>query len=60
MKIIRNAIRCNYCQEEIESEFKNDFKVCKCGRVGVDGGLEYLQRTGSPDDYEELSCWEKK
>jgi hypothetical protein len=32
-----------------------DFQICACGKVGVDGGKEYLKRIGSADDYEELS-----
>lgn len=56
-KIVRNAIKCNHCGEVVESKFTHDFKTCKCGRVYVDGGLEYLHRgwTDSEADYEELS-----
>ncbi|MDQ0057866.1 DUF7695 domain-containing protein [Paenibacillus harenae] len=57
MKIIRNAIRCKHCHNEVSSEDKNDFRICKCGKVGVDGGYDYLRRIGSLDDYEELSEW---
>lgn len=54
-KILRNAIRCRNCLTEIESKHIYDSKMCTCGSVGVDGGQEYLQRTGSLEDYEELS-----
>lgn len=56
-KIIRNAIRCKACGEVIESTYRHDFKGCSCGRVYVDGGLDYIRRgfTDSPDDFEELS-----
>ena len=38
-----------------ESEYTPDFKMCKCGAGGVDGGHAYLRRQGNPDDWEELS-----
>ena len=44
MKIIRNAIRCNICGDEIESTTCHDFVTCKCGACSVDGGHEYLKR----------------
>lgn len=54
-----NRIRCLGCGEVLESRSVHDFRMCKCGRCGVDGGREYLRRLGGPDDYEELSeGWE--
>ena len=44
MKIIKNAIRCNLCGEEIESRHVHDFVTCRCGACSVDGGHEYLRR----------------
>jgi len=44
MKIIKNAIRCNICGEEIESSSRNQYVACKCGACAVDGGLDYLRR----------------
>lgn len=56
-KIIKNMIRCNTCGDTIESTSRNDFKYCKCGRVFVDGGHDYLRRgyTDSSKDFTELS-----
>lgn len=56
-KIIRNCIKCNNCGDVIESTSVHDFKMCSCGRVGVDGGHEYLRRlfADGQDDFEELS-----
>ena len=56
-KIIKNMIQCNTCGDIIESTSHHDFKYCKCGRVFVDGGHDYLRRgyTDSPEDYTELS-----
>ena len=42
--IIRNAIRCNICGDEIESKHRHDFVQCKCGACAVDGGHDYLRR----------------
>lgn len=56
--ILRNMIRCKHCGEIIESTYRHDFKVCKCGKVCVDGGKDYLRRgfpTSPEIDYEELS-----
>lgn len=52
-KIILNKMKCNSCQEEIISYHRHDFKLCNCGKVGVDGGRDYLRRIG--DNYEDLS-----
>lgn len=54
--IIKNQIKCNHCNEIIESKYRHDFKYCKCEKVFVDGGKDYLKRGfTSPDDYTELS-----
>ncbi len=44
MKIIRNAICCNLCGNEIESKSVHDFVTCSCGACSVDGGHDYLRR----------------
>lgn len=48
-KIIRNAVRCDECNDVIESKHVHDFLYCKCGNIAVDGGLEYLRRVGGVD-----------
>lgn len=57
MEILRNAIRCNYCGNVIESEYRHDMRWCECRAVAVDGGHSYLKRSfvNSPKDYTELS-----
>jgi len=42
--IVRNAIRCDSCLDEIESAHRHDFRYCSCGAVFVDGGKDYLRR----------------
>ena len=50
-----NKIKCKKCNDIIESTHRYDFKFCKCGRVAVDGGHDYLRRLGKFDDYEEMA-----
>ena len=56
-KILKNAIKCNYCGDIIVSKHTHDLVSCQCGKCSVDGGNDYLRRlyTNSLDDYEELS-----
>ena len=42
--IIKNAIRCNICGDEIESKHRHDYVECKCGACAVDGGHDNLRR----------------
>ena len=55
MEIIKNAIKCKKCGDEIESKTVHDFRFCKCGSVAVDGGHDYLRRCGNREDREEMS-----
>lgn len=58
-KIIVNKIRCKKCGDIIESKSRHDFVTCKCGKVSLDGGHDYIRRCAdSLDDYEELSEYE--
>lgn len=54
-RILRNAIRCLDCGEVLESLYRHDFRMCRCGSCGVDGGLDYLRRLGDPGHYAELA-----
>lgn len=54
-RIITNKIRCKKCGDIIESKTRHDFRTCNCGAVAVDGGYDYLKRTGNYEDWEELS-----
>lgn len=61
MKIIRNAIRCNICGDEIESTSRHDYVRCSCGACAVDGGHDYLRRTFRDKDcFTELSVQEQE
>lgn len=54
-KILRNAARCLFCHDLIESKYRHDFVTCCCGAISVDGGLDYLRRVGNLDAVEERS-----
>lgn len=45
-EIISNKIKCKKYGDIIESKSTNDYKKCFCGAVVVDGGKDYLKRTG--------------
>ncbi len=55
MIIVSNKIQCKHCGEIIESTSVHNFVSCKCGKVAVDGGKDYLKRCGNKEDYIELS-----
>lgn len=56
--IIKNAAQCRKCDEIIESKYRHDFVMCKCGAIGVDGGRSYLRRIGHPESAIDLSVTE--
>lgn len=59
VRIIKNAAKCNYCGDVIESTYRHDYKTCRCGRVSVDGGHDYLRRCyASRDAFTEMSVTE--
>lgn len=60
MRIVKNAIFCATCKQEIESKHEHDMVICPGGHVAVDGGHEYLKRSFFAEDgkyfgYEERS-----
>jgi hypothetical protein len=44
--IVQNAIICKECDDFIFSRHRHDFVTCSCGASSVDGGQEYLRRSG--------------
>lgn len=50
--IIKNAIRCNFCGDEVESTYRHEYVRCKCGACAADGGHAYLRRT-----FREAGCY---
>lgn len=47
--IVRNAARCDTCNQVVESKHRHDFVECECGALAVDGGREYTRRVYKPD-----------
>lgn len=43
-RLVRNAAECRRCGEVVESRHRHDFRVCRCGLIAVDGGLDYARR----------------
>lgn len=54
-RIIRNVARCLLCGDTVESLTVHDFRMCSCRSLAVDGGTQYIKRSGNPRDIEELS-----
>ena len=44
--IVQNAVSCLACGDFIVSKHRHDFVTCTCGAISVDGGQEYLRRSG--------------
>ena len=59
-KITKNAIQCNHCGDIVESRWRHYVHRCACGRVSVDGGLNYLRRSYVEEgDYMELAEYDE-
>lgn len=48
--LTKNAIKCNSCNDIIESTHRHDFKWCSCNSCAVDGGLAYQKRCAKAED----------
>jgi hypothetical protein len=54
----RHAIQCKICLDTIESKHRHDFKMCSCGSVGIDGGIDDGNRIlGEPSDIEDRGMY---
>lgn len=57
--IVCNKAQCTICDDIIESICRHDFTTCSCGNLSVDGGLDYLKRSGNMNEFVELSEFSK-
>lgn len=61
-KLKRNRIQCKQCKVIIESKTEHDFQLCRCGAIGIDGGLSYPKRifSSNPPEkhFDDLSEYE--
>ena len=53
--IVSNQAHCRQCGTEIYSANRHDYKTCECGSISVDGGQDYLRRSGAPEHLKEKS-----
>ena len=55
-KILSNQVLCRLCGDAPYSAGRHSYLSCKCGKVSVDGGMEYLRRVYDDDaDYIDIS-----
>jgi hypothetical protein len=40
---MRNRAKCKLCGDILESFHVHDYVTCKCGEIGIDGGLQYAK-----------------
>ena len=41
------AYRCKVCEDILFSRAKHDYRTCSCGKISVNGGIEYLRVTST-------------
>ena len=59
--ILVNKAKCLLCGDIIESKYTHNYVVCRCGKLAVDGGTEYLKRSFTKmEDWEDLSEGDEK
>lgn len=46
------GLKCLKCNDVIVSNFRHDWKQCKCGACFVDGGRDYFRRGGDAKYFE--------
>lgn len=56
-KIAVNCVKCLKCNDYIYSQSRHDFCYCSCGSIAVDGGTDYLKRSGDINNYQEASIF---
>lgn len=44
--ILLNADMCMKCKTVLVSKHRHDFVTCKCGKLSIDGGLDYKKVCG--------------
>lgn len=56
-QIVRNMAQCLNCSDVITSYHGHDYTGCLCGAIAVDGGANYLKRSGESKDIKELTIY---
>ena len=52
-------IKCKKCGDILQSKYRHDFQMCKCGSCYIDGGDDYCRVGGKKEDIEWLDRKEK-
>jgi len=47
VKVKRQGLKCLKCDDVIVSNYRHDFKFCKCGNIFIDGGDDYCRIGGT-------------
>ena len=47
VKVKRQGLKCLKCDDVIISNYRHDFKFCKCRNIFVDGGNDYCRIGGA-------------
>lgn len=55
--IVRNSILCLNCKEELVSEYRHDFKVCKCWKETQEKFREWEESLFRPPTHLEVCAW---
>lgn len=50
----KGGLKCADCEDRIFSWHRHDFKNCKCGKVFVDGGDDYMRVGWTDEDPEHI------
>ena len=59
--LLRNMVQCVECSSVLETTAVNDYYNCRCGRVSLSGGLEYIHQVyAKPEDFLDVSIWKTK
>jgi len=45
--MIIKAYQCKVCEDILFSRAKHDYRTCSCGKISVNGGIEYLRVTST-------------
>lgn len=54
-RILVNQVECLKCGDKPFSAHRHDYSECSCGTIAVDGGMDYLKRSGDLDQYKDIS-----
>lgn len=47
-------IKCKHCKDIIESKHRHDMVWCRCGKVAIDGGNDYVKISGAITDFDRV------